>query len=152
MNCVFNWLYQNKEWIFSGIGVAVLLLILEFFRRILNRNNNADKIRRITESYVDILDNKRSGHSGIPGLIQLGAAKLRKNKDVLELCAKIEEHGKPNPLDKWILKHIKKDDILKFIKWQSDNEIGYSPYYFNENNFILLVERYLKESKQIKEK
>lgn len=149
MNQTFDWIRNNSNWIFSGIGVAVLLLILDIFRnRKTKTKEKLKNIERIAKEYVDVLNHKNRGHSGIPGLIELGAAKLERNKDVIKLCEKIEKFGKPNPLNQWILKHIDKKQILKFIKWQYDNKIGYSPSYFNENNFIALVKRFKNETQK----
>jgi len=33
MNDVWNWIVKNKEWLFSGIGVLLLTLLIAFFRR-----------------------------------------------------------------------------------------------------------------------
>lgn len=144
----FDWIQKNKEWVFSGIGVALILLGVEFLRSgTYKKKKINEQIENIAKRYVDILDGKNKGHSGLIGLIESGAAKLKKNKLIFDLCEKIEEYGKPNPLKVWVLDHIEENDILNFIKWQSENKIGYSPHYFNENNFIKLVERYKKRAK-----
>ena len=33
MKIIWNWLLDNKEWIFSGFGVFLLGLVLAYFRR-----------------------------------------------------------------------------------------------------------------------
>lgn len=140
---MIEWFLKNKDWIFSGVGIALILLIFDFLKNLRNKRN--EQIKQISERYIDILDGKNRGHSGVPGLIESGAAKLAKNKYILDVCAKIEESGKPNPLNIWILKYIDKKEILKFVKWQSEKKISYSPHYFNENNFARLVEKYKAE-------
>ena len=33
INNVINWSIENKEWLFSGIGVTIILGIISFFRK-----------------------------------------------------------------------------------------------------------------------
>lgn len=33
MNAIWNWIVTNKEWVFSGIGVFLLGLLIAFFKR-----------------------------------------------------------------------------------------------------------------------
>ena len=140
-----NWILENKEWIFSGIGVAILLSLLELLRNLKSRNKKDEVINRIAQRYVDILDWKIRGHSGVIGLIESGADHLTKNKHLLKVCEIIVQHGKPNPLTNWVLKYIKEDEVLKFVKWQAINKIP-STYYFNEDSFKKLIEKYKSEN------
>lgn len=39
---MFNWILENKEWLFSGIGVLVITLILNF----IFRNRNAKQVQK----------------------------------------------------------------------------------------------------------
>ena len=38
-----NWLQNHYQWVFSGIGVAVLTGVIAFFRKKSNQNNNEIK-------------------------------------------------------------------------------------------------------------
>ncbi len=142
---MLEWIGNNLQWLFSGIGV---LIISTFAYAIRNRNiKSNEQIKQVAKRYVDMLDGKINGYHNIPGLILSGAAKLKSNKQLLKVCAKIEECGKPNPLKMWVLKHIDKKELLNFVRWNKENEIGYSPHYFNEKSFINLVERYNNSKK-----
>lgn len=144
---IIDWILKNKEWLFSGIGIFLIVSILKVISFLKKTNKTIEKLERIAQKYVDILDGKTRGHSGIPGLIECGAAELKNNKQLLKLVNLIKEHGKPNPLANWLLNHIEEKDALKFIKWQAQKDIKYSPYYFNENNFIKLVNMYKSDLK-----
>ena len=133
------------EWIFSGIGVALLILMVDLIKNYVKNNKIKSRINRIADKYVDILDNKIRGHSGIVGLIECGAANLSKNKHLLKVCDLIIEQGKPNPLN-WLLEQLDEKEALNFIKWQANNEISRT-YYFNKNNFKKLIERYKQENR-----
>lgn len=139
---MFEWIVNNYEWIFSGIGVLFLTTIAFFIKK---RNTIYNEhIKQVAQRYVDMLDGKIHGYHNIPGLVLSGAAKLKSNKQLLKVCSKIEEYGKPDPLKMWVLKHINKKELLQFVKWNHVNDIEYSPHYFNEENFIKLVEEYNK--------
>jgi len=90
---------------------------------------------------MDIVEHRVRGHSGIRGLIESGAAQLKRNKDLIDISEKISMYGKPNPLDYWLTNNIKKNEFLKFIKWQAQNRIIIADYN-TENNFKRLIERY----------
>lgn len=36
---ILNWLCRNKEWFFSGLGIAILSVICDFFRKFLSKSN-----------------------------------------------------------------------------------------------------------------
>ena len=143
-----NWILDNKEWLFSGLGIFIIGSIVQVIIYCFFRNSKIDKqIDRIVERYIDIIDGKISGHSGIPGLIECGAAELKRNNHLLKVGNAIKERGKPNPLEHWISSHIPKKEYLTFIKWQANNNIRYSPHYNNENTFKNLVALYNNKSK-----
>jgi len=142
---ILEWINNNLELLFGGVGLFTFIYIIKFFYWIKTKKNNSEQIENIHKKYLDIVEGRIRGHSGVSGLIEAGAAQLSKNRQLIELCDKIVLDGKPNPLDFWILKYLKKKECLKFIKWQARNNIGYAPYYFNENRFKTLIERYKKE-------
>lgn len=37
-----NWIIENREWVFSGIGITTLLGIIEFIRKKFNKNSNKE--------------------------------------------------------------------------------------------------------------
>lgn len=37
-----NWIIENREWVFSGIGITILLGIIEFIRKKFNKNSNKE--------------------------------------------------------------------------------------------------------------
>ena len=52
INNITNWIIENQEWFFSGIGVTVLLGVIAFFRKIFckkNENKKGIKIEQKTE-------------------------------------------------------------------------------------------------------
>lgn len=143
---MLNWISDNKEWIFGGIGVVILSTIASLLTNIVirKRNKKEEQINRIAQRYVDVLDEKIYGHSGILGLIESGAAQLSKNNHLLKVCEIIVQHGKPHPLKKWESNSIDKKELLKFIKWQANNQKNFSDY-FNEKSFAKLFQRYKEE-------
>ncbi len=144
---MIDWILNNKEWIFSGIGILVIGIVIKFFSWVLsNKKKRQEQINEIVERYISILDGKISGHTGILGLIEAGAAQLKRNKDLLVVIDKIASYGKPYPLHNWFYKYIEKSRVLNFIKWQTQNKINH-PDYFYEGNFAKLIERYNKSSK-----
>lgn len=56
MNNILNWLIDNKEWVFGGIGVSLLFVIYKFFQFILkkrvNRKNTND-VYALSETVAD---------------------------------------------------------------------------------------------------
>jgi len=139
---MLDWILDNKEWIFSGVGITIILIVRNII--IGSRNKKEEQINRITQRYVDILDSKIPGHAGIIGLIESGAAQLSKNRHIIRVCEIIAQHGKPNPLSHWVMKYIDRKELLKFIKWQANNKINFS-YYFNEKTFAELIQKYKEE-------
>jgi len=139
---MIEWIIKNKDWLFSGTGIIIFVYFIKFLYWLLSRNKSDEYIQNIARRYLEIIEGKISGHSGITGLIESGATGLTKNEQLLKVCDIIVQNGKPNPLDSWLLKHLDKKEALKFLKWQYKNKIGYAPYYFNENTFIKLVKMY----------
>lgn len=43
INNITNWIIENKEWVFSGIGITVLLGVIAFFRKIFCKKNENEK-------------------------------------------------------------------------------------------------------------
>jgi hypothetical protein len=39
-NLILSWMSANKEWLFSGLGCTLLLLIVEIFRRHKSNSNS----------------------------------------------------------------------------------------------------------------
>lgn len=144
---MLNWILDNKEWIFGGIGVVILSTISSLIINliIMNRNKKEEQIYRIAQRYVDVLDGKIQGRSGIVGLIESGAVHLSKNKQLIKVCEIITQHGKQNPLNGWILNYIDRNELLQFTKWQANKRINFSDY-SNEKTFAELFKRY-KEGK-----
>ena len=46
---IINWVIENREWIFSGIGVTILIGIIGFIRKIITKDSNNKKIIRIEQ-------------------------------------------------------------------------------------------------------
>ena len=40
MNNIINWIIDNKEWVFSGIGIALVGLLLRIVCHFISRKNN----------------------------------------------------------------------------------------------------------------
>ena len=49
INNIINWIIENQEWIFSGIGVTVLLGIIAFFRKIFQKKSESKKSVKIEQ-------------------------------------------------------------------------------------------------------
>ncbi len=49
INKVFNWIIENREWVFSGIGVTFFLGIITFFRKIFCRKSDDEKHIKIVQ-------------------------------------------------------------------------------------------------------
>jgi len=141
---MLDWISANKEWILSGIGIAVIVLTINIIFR--SRDKKHKQIKRVAQRYLDILDNKIPGYTGIPGLIQSGATQLSKNKDLIKVCEIIRQHGKPSPLPDYIRKHLSEKELLKFVKWYA-NRFGHDRRYSNEQEFVALVQRYNEDKK-----
>ena len=43
INNITNWIIENQEWVFSGIGVTVLLGVIAFFRKIFCKKSESEK-------------------------------------------------------------------------------------------------------------
>jgi hypothetical protein len=50
INNIINWIIENKEWFFSGIGVTVLLGIITFFRKIFCKKSEVEKNIKIIQT------------------------------------------------------------------------------------------------------
>lgn len=46
---IIDWIAANQEWIFSGIGVTLLLGIIGFIRKRLTKNSNEEKTIKIEQ-------------------------------------------------------------------------------------------------------
>lgn len=46
---IINWIIENHEWIFSGIGVTFLLGIFAFFRKIFCKKSKTENICNIKQ-------------------------------------------------------------------------------------------------------
>ena len=44
-----DWLFNNREWVFSGIGVTVLLGVIAFFCKIFGKNAENEKNMKIEQ-------------------------------------------------------------------------------------------------------
>lgn len=49
INNIINWIIENKEWVFSGIGVTVLLGVTTFFRKIFQKKSENEKSIKIEQ-------------------------------------------------------------------------------------------------------
>lgn len=49
INNITNWIIANQEWVFSGIGVTILLGIITFFRKIFQKKPEREKSVRIEQ-------------------------------------------------------------------------------------------------------
>lgn len=136
-----NLILENLELLFGGIGIFITVYIIKFFIWLKNRNKNKEQINNIVRKYMDIIEHRIPGHSGIRGLIEAGAGQLSRNKDLIIVCEKISLYGKPNPLNYWLTNNIREKEFLKFIKWQAQNKVIISDYN-NEQNFQRVLERY----------
>ena len=148
---MINWIIDNKEWIFGIIGVAVVIipLIIKIIRKIFAKQEREEQIKITAHGYIEILTGKRSGHIGIPGLMDSGADHLSKNVDLKKVCERIAQHGLQNPLHHWQLqllgKKLGKKEILNFIKWQATKKPILHTDYANEITFAKLIEKFKKE-------
>lgn len=46
---IIAWVIENREWIFSGIGVTILIGIIGFIRKIITKDSNNKKIISIEQ-------------------------------------------------------------------------------------------------------
>ena len=46
---ITNWIMENREWVFSGIGVTVLLGAIAFFRKIFCKETESEKDIKIEQ-------------------------------------------------------------------------------------------------------
>lgn len=46
---IMDWIVSNQEWIFSGIGVTLLLGIIGFIRKRLTKKSNEEKTIKIEQ-------------------------------------------------------------------------------------------------------
>ena len=49
INNITNWIIENQEWVFSGIGVTVLLGVVAFFRKIFCKKIESEKGTKIEQ-------------------------------------------------------------------------------------------------------
>ena len=49
INNIINWIANNQEWVFSGIGVTILLGIIAFFRKIFCKKSEDEKSVKIEQ-------------------------------------------------------------------------------------------------------
>ncbi|MFQ6032715.1 MAG: hypothetical protein ACE5K2_07320 [Candidatus Zixiibacteriota bacterium] len=133
---MLDWILDNIKWV-----LPVVLAIIASAIKIIytSRDKKQEQIKVIVQRYLDILDNKILGYPGIPGLIESGAIRLSKNKDLIKVCEIISQHGKPYPLPKYIWKYLREKELLKFVKWCANNS---SHFFFNEQEFATLVQKY----------
>ena len=64
---IFDFLLQNKEWIFSGIGVFILSGIILILRYLVNKKSKADKsnFEKVTSRETDNMKNSHLENSEI---------------------------------------------------------------------------------------
>ena len=43
INQIVNWIIENRDWVFSGIGVTALLGIIAFFRKLFRKKSAGEK-------------------------------------------------------------------------------------------------------------
>lgn len=134
---MLDWILDNIKWV-----LPVVLAIIASAIKIIytSRDKKQEQIKVIVQRYLDILDNKILGYPGIPGLIESGAIRLSKNKDLIKVCEIISQHGKPYPLPKYIWKYLREKELLKFVKWCANNS----------SHFFLMSKNLLHSFKNIK--
>lgn len=55
INNIINWIIENYEWVFSGIGITALLGVIAFLRKIFRKKSE--------EEYGIIIDQKNEGQN-----------------------------------------------------------------------------------------
>ena len=55
INNIINWIVNNQEWVFSGIGVTILLGIITLFRKIFGKKAESERNIKIEQ--------KNDGHN-----------------------------------------------------------------------------------------
>lgn len=53
-----NWLNENKEWIFSGIGVLLISWIFNIILKVMKKNNNKSTTQISGNNSAQIINNK----------------------------------------------------------------------------------------------
>ena len=71
INNIISWIVNNQEWVFSGIGVTILLGVITLFRKIFGKKAGSERNIKI--------DQKSEGHDntqiGIQNNNYYGASK-----------------------------------------------------------------------------
>lgn len=49
INNMINWMIENREWVFSGIGVTTLLGIIGFIRKRFTKDSDGEKSIKIAQ-------------------------------------------------------------------------------------------------------
>jgi hypothetical protein len=106
--------------------------------------NLSDTIRPLT--VVDVMDNFLVQNPSptpysVHALINAGATELLTPGEVLEACYKIHQHGYQFPLNPTLQAELQSADLLKFLRWQEQSEIGVESYQ-NENTIRQLIKRF----------
>lgn len=55
INHIINWIVNNQEWVFSGIGVTILLGVITLFRKIFGKKAESERNIKIEQ--------KNEGHN-----------------------------------------------------------------------------------------
>jgi len=61
---MWNWLITNKEWVFSGIGVAVLTVLFSLFKSKRDKRINQKQIAGDNSINIQIGENVKISKSG----------------------------------------------------------------------------------------
>lgn len=106
--------------------------------------NLSDTIRPLT--VVDVMDNFLVQNPAptpysVHALIKAGVTELMTPGEVLEACHKIQQHGYQFPLNPTLQAELHSSDLLRFLRWQAQSEIGVE-FYQNENTIRQLIKRF----------
>jgi len=100
------------------------------------------KIETVANSYLDIIDGRRRGHSGLLGLIEAGSATLENSNQLIKVREIIRLHGKPDPIQSVVYRYLKNDeDILKFLRFEA-NKAPQRNVYQNEHSLEILINQF----------
>jgi len=59
---MFNWIAENKEWVFSGLGVAIITIVVSFLVRSHNQSNSQRQSSGDHSTNIQMMDIKNDKH------------------------------------------------------------------------------------------
>jgi hypothetical protein len=75
----------------------------------------------------------------VHALVKAGANELLTSEEVLEVCAKIRQHGYQYPLNPTLMAELDELDLLPFLRWQALANVPIAAYQ-NENSIRQLID------------